>query len=289
MRHRRLRIAVIVIVILLAMPPWLRFADGAEAPVSTVGKSTRIGQLVLPGTEVEVKPIDDRVSPIVIRITDVFPHGSAFRYNLTYYGLEPGKFDLKNYLKRKDGTATADLPPIPVTIEAILPPGQIEPHALVPKVSPRFGSYRARMLLAAIAWSAGLVLILYLTRRKRVEQTDVGSAKPLTLAGRLRPLVEQAVSGQLDTAGQAELERLLIGYWRRKLKLEQNDPALLIITLKNHSEAGPLIRRLESWLHKPGGAPEVDLEVLLKPYQSISAEISDEALEGAPAASGGHS
>ena len=94
------------------------------------------------------------------------------------------------------------------------------------------------------------------------------------------------MSGQLDSAGQPELELLLIGYWRRKLKLEQTDPAQLMVTLKNHSEAGPLILQLESWLHKPGGAPEVELGILLRPYQMIPVDNADEALLGEPANSG---
>ena len=168
----------------------------------------------------------------------------------------------------------------------MLPPGQIEPHALSPRVAPRFGGYRARLILAGLAWSIGLVVILFLFRRKDVAAEEVETSRPLTLADRLRPLVERAVSGQLDSAGQPELELLLIGYWRRKLKLEQTDPAQLMVTLKNHSEAGPLILQLESWLHKPGGAPEVELGILLRPYQMIPVDNADEALLGEPANSG---
>ena len=58
------------------------------------------------------KPLDDRRAPVVLRIVDVYPHGTAFRYDLEYYGLEPGTFDLRDYLRRKDGSSTADLPPI---------------------------------------------------------------------------------------------------------------------------------------------------------------------------------
>ena len=43
--------------------------------------------------------------PVVVRIADVYPHGSAFRYDLVYYGLEPGDYDLTEFLRRKDGVA----------------------------------------------------------------------------------------------------------------------------------------------------------------------------------------
>src|SRR5687768_1974296 len=92
---------------------------------STVGMPARIDQLVLPGSELEVKPLDDRKLPVVLRIAAVFPHGSAYRYDLVYYGLDPGTFDLKDYLRRKDGSSTVDLPTLKVEIQTLLPPGQV--------------------------------------------------------------------------------------------------------------------------------------------------------------------
>jgi hypothetical protein len=56
--------------------------------------------------------------------------------------------------------------------------------------------------------------------------------------------------------------------------------------MKNHEEAGPLLRRLEDWLHRPGGAAEpVDVAALLKPYQTIVADPPEEgdAIAAAPA------
>ena len=50
----------------------------------------------------------------------------------------------------------------------------------------------------------------------------------MTLADRLRPLVDAAVAGALSAGQHAELERLLIGYWRRRLNLEQAAPAKFI-------------------------------------------------------------
>ena len=68
-----------------------RADDAAVTSKSTVGMPARIDQLVLPGTELEVRPIDDRLAPIVVRIVNTYPHGSAFRYDIVYYGLEPGR------------------------------------------------------------------------------------------------------------------------------------------------------------------------------------------------------
>ena len=239
---------------------------------STVGMPARIEQLVLSGTELEAKPIEDRRAPLVLRVAASYPHGTAFRYDLVYYGLEPGTYDLKDYLRRKDGSSMKDISSIPVRVEPVLPPGQIQPHSLVLAHSPFLGGYRVLLVLGGVAWVAGLAAILLTGRWKRSE-VAAESIRPLTLADRLRPLVNAAVAGNLTQGQHAELERLLIGYWRNRLGLEKVAPAEFIGVMRNHEEAGPLLRRLEDWLHRPGGEAEpVDVAALLKPYQTIAAD-----------------
>src|SRR5438876_7853227 len=80
---------------------------GEDLRATTVGMPARIEQLVLPGSELEVKPLEDRRQPVVLRIVTSYPHGTAFRYDLVYYSLEPGEFDLRDYLRRKDGSSSA--------------------------------------------------------------------------------------------------------------------------------------------------------------------------------------
>src|SRR5215210_6596085 len=127
---------------------------------TTVGMPGTIEGLVLPGPELVVKRLDDRTSPVVVRIVRTYPHGSAFRYDIEYAGLEPGTHDLRPYLRRKDGSSAADLPPIPVTVAAVLPPGQVLPNALEIESGPRVGGYRTlRRVLGAI-WVLGLAAIL---------------------------------------------------------------------------------------------------------------------------------
>jgi hypothetical protein len=228
-----------------------------------------IEQLVLPGSELEVKPLDDRRAAFVLRIKEAFPHGSAFRYDLVYYGLEPGEYDLRNYLKRKDGSALGELTPVSVTVEPMLPAGQIEPNPLALGRSPWLGGYRLLLALAGSLWCAGLAAILLLGRRKRAK-SEARAARTLTLADHLKPLVDAALLGRLSKGQHAELERLLIGYWRKRLGLEQESPAEAIKVLRDHPEAGALLRNLEAWLHQPSARVELaDLADLLRPYQNL--------------------
>ena len=175
-----------------------------EAPI---GMSATIEELILPGSELEVKPLAN--DPLVVlRITKVFQHGSSFRYHFTYYGLEPGSYDLANYLQRKDGSTVNDLPPIQVKVSGILPPGQVTPNPLKTAKSPAMGGYGLLLTLGAIVWVIGLFLLLRPDRRRNA--TDLQTSRPaaMTLADRLQPLVTSAANGSLTDSQRAELERV---------------------------------------------------------------------------------
>jgi hypothetical protein len=265
--------AVLTLPILVLLACRSSLADETPAvSAPTVGMPSKIEQLILPGSELEAKPIEDRQSKMVVRIVEVYPHGSSFRYNLVYYGLEPGQYDLKDFLRRKDGGSIADLPPIPVTIKAILPEGQIEPNPLGATPAGFRGGYRFWMGLGAVAWVVGLVAIILVGRRKSIPTDSEGARTGPTLADRLRPLVERAMSGTLEPGQHAELERTLIDYWRRRLGLQSATPAQAISAIRSDARAGPLLLQLEAWLHRPDHQEEVDVAALLEPYRDLPAD-----------------
>jgi hypothetical protein len=227
--------------------------------------------VVLPGPELEVRAIDDRNTPIVVRIVSVSRHGNAFRYELEWYGLVPGQFDLRDYLRRKDGSRAADLPPLPLQVAPLLPKGQMIPHDLTVRPVPSLGGYSVLVVSVLVLWVIGLVAILFV-RRRRKQRHLAGAARQLTVADRLRPLVERAVAGQISLSESAELERTLLAFWRRRLGLESERPGEALAALRRHPEAGQLLEQLEIWLHRPGPPATVDIAALLRPYQNIPEE-----------------
>jgi hypothetical protein len=248
-------------------------ARADETPTATVGLPGQIHALVLPGSELEAKPVTDRKTPVVLRIIRVWPHGTAHRYDLEYVGLEPGTFNLRDYLVRKDGSSTADLPAIPVTINSVLPPGQVLPHDLTLQTTPRPGGYILALVAGGVLWLIGLVSILVLFRRRVPHES--ACARPLTIADRLRPLIDDALAGCGDPVRLAALERTLIAFWVRKLRLQDLEPAEALVELRQHPDAGPLLVQLESWLHKPGSSERVAPAGLLEPYRDLPAEALD--------------
>ena len=243
--------------------------DTEPAYRSNVGMPNTINDLILPGSELAVRPLNNDTDPLVVRIVKTIRHGDAHRYQIEYYGLEPGTHDLTDYLQRTDGTLADDLPVIPVRVDPLLPAGQIQPNPMRTQRTPSIGGYRVKMLLAGTVWLAGLLVILFAGRRKILGGDRFMQQEP-SLADRLRPIVEDAMHNRLTESKQAELERLLLTYWRQRLDLNEVKAAEAITALRQHEEAGQLLRQLESWLHKPAGQRDtVDVGELLKPYRNV--------------------
>lgn len=235
----------------------------AAAP--TVGIEGQL-EVQLAGPALTAKP-PDRAAPLNVRIASSRPHGALIHYDLRYIGLVPGKYDLRDYLVRPDGSNPQDLAPLAVEIIGILP-AEHGGHLVQPSATPlqKLGGYKALMWTGIGLWVlCGVPLIL--SRRQRRKQTStVEHIAPPTIIDQLRPLVELARAGKLTIDGKARIERLLLAHWRERLDLTDADPAEAILRLREHPEAGALLRTLEDWLYRPPGTTPVDVDTALAPY-----------------------
>lgn len=256
---------------LLLLVVLARGAFAAQKPVeSTVGLPGRVEQVVLPAPELVAAPVDPN-GRVILRVTGTWPHGTDFRYDLEFQGFEPGEYDLARWLVRKDGGERQALPPIPVTVRAVLAADRMKPNPRAPGAELALGGYRALAIVAGLAWVAGLVVLFLWIRPRRAQQL-AAPVRARTLAERLRPLVHRAVANELTSAERAELELVLYRHWKRRLGLEDADPARALSALRAHAEAGPLIVALEDWLHRPEPPRDVDVAALLAPYQDLPDE-----------------
>ena len=247
-----------------------------DIPESAVGMPARVRELVLPGSELDVVKLDAR-SPLVLRRVAVYPHGTDHRYTFEYYGLEAGEFDLRDFLRRVDGSSMDGLPPIPVSVRSVLPADQTRPHVLQEGRVPFVGGYFWIQVLAGVLWLTGLLAILFLGRKQKSAAAHDEIERCPTLADRLRPLVEAAVTGELSRERAAELELALVAFWRRRLQLDDINPNEALKVLHNHPEAGALLRALEDWLHRPEPTEDVNVEALLQPYRDLPPEEEEAA------------
>ena len=170
-----------------------------------------------------------------------------------------------------DGSERGDLPDQIITVNAVLPPGQVTPNQLTLPQAPSIGGYRLLLALAAVVWVVGLLLLIRSTRRPRSDP-QAATDRPRSLADQLQPLLEAAAEGSLAESQRAELERLLLAFWRKKLEVTGRSPAEAMTALKADPEAGELLRQLEDWLHNPNPSAPVDLKRLLKPYTNVTAQ-----------------
>ena len=258
-------------------------AHGTAAGATGVGMTSELKDVLLPGSELRPKPDPSGRSPVVVRVTAVYPHGTAgFRYDFSWFAYEAGKHDLAKFLERVDGTAAGALPPVEVEATAALPDGPPGHLAEFSAPVPRLGGYRTLLIVGSVLWVAGFVALICWRRGKRSEaQGTAESAVPLV--DRLRPLLDRARAGSLDADGRARLERLLFGFWREKLELTGLPMPVAVRQLRDHPEAGALLRKVEEWLHS-GKAPEAEAAVadLLAPYLSTPAAVHPAAAAALP-------
>lgn len=267
------------LLLLLATLPAQTTANEAPQPVpaatqnrapirTTIGMPKEILELVLPGSELEALPATS-ASNVIVRIDDVRPHGTAHRYALTFTGLQAGSYDLRDFLQHKDHTPLSETPKIPIQIDSILPKEQTQPNALKSTAPTPLGGYATTMLVLACSWLLLLCVILFVGRKRKRNATL--ATQQQTLAERLLPLVLAAQQGQLQRERLAELEWLLLSVWRTRLGLEQRTAAEAIQVMREHKEAGALLRQLEQWLHAPSSSSSTDVEALLRPYAALPA------------------
>jgi hypothetical protein len=248
---------------------WLATGDvrGSDAP--TVGLPQAL-DVWLPGPELFAAKVDDRRTPVVVRIDRTTTERDGFRYALVYTGYEPGKFDLRSSLRQANGTPpAAPVPPIPVEVVCLRPPGEIRLNGVTDGPAPRIGGYRVAAWTTAGLWLIGLVGLIAVRRRRAPIMVAPIEAPPVTIEERLRTLLTSAAAGTATPAEQAELERAVLVYWVRRLKLRDHDAATLYATLRGHAEARPMVTRLEMWLHAPAPETPADTQELLSVFRPL--------------------
>jgi hypothetical protein len=244
-------------------------AHASNPAIPTVGMEGRL-EATLPGTLLEAKTADEK-SLVIVRIAETRPHGTLTWYDLRYVALVPGRYDLRSCLVRKDGSTSGDLPNLEVEVSGLLPASHQGELVQQPRSLARFfGGYRQTLIGAGIVWLLALLALILAGRKKAAEPAQPIAPPQPTLAQRLSPLILKAAAGDLSNDGKAHLERLLLSYWRERLNLAELSPGDAIEALREHPEAGILLRALEDWLHRPPGVAHVDIQALLQPYLSPS-------------------
>ncbi len=255
---------------------WLRIVSlvvGLWASASAALPPRVIGiegdlKVTLARGDYQPKPFDDRTA-LILRLEAVTPSADGKHvYDFHYMGFEPGIYQLSDYLIHPDGTLAIEIGEVQIEVKSILPPNHDGAlNRYLPRPFPWIGGYRMLLGILAALWVLGLLSFVWFYRRKKPVLMVDDTPPPPTYAERMRPFVEAAAAGSLTSSGQAQLERLMTGYWREKLALPENQRmAESLAALMRDTQAGSLLRAMERWLHCPGGASAAEINSLLEPY-----------------------
>lgn len=208
----------------------------------------------------------DPQAPLMLRIaTSEAMSDGRCRYDLRYIGNEPGQRDLLDCLR--DGGGRRPEGALTVEIATLLPAGQAALSDPPAEAAAPLGGWLRWLIALAGGWLLAVLILLWPRRRAAAARI----APMPTLVELLTPLAEAAAGGQLDVEGQARLERLLLAFWRERLALDRLEPAAALVRLRDHPEAGALLRGTDAWLHQPPGRAAVDVAALLAPYRGGAA------------------
>jgi hypothetical protein len=243
----------------------------SNATPPTVGMEGQL-DVALPLAGLITKPGDHR-APMLVRIAATQPYGTLTRYDLRYTGRVPGNHDLRDYLFTADGFPPTNLPALKIVVVGLLPTpdnGWLAEQARHPPSV--FGGYRATLAVIVALWIVAFVVFWRVGRHAKSVAPGPPVQRAPTFAERIRPLVERAAAGTLSPDEKATLERMLITHWQQRLELTDASGDELIARLRQHNEAGELLRALEDWLHRPPGRGEVQVENFLAPYRHLADE-----------------
>ena len=232
-----------------------------------LGFPETIEDLYIPGSEVEVIPRTNNESSLVIRVLKTKPAADGFRYDLEIYALDPGTHQIADFLRYVDNRAPVNNLDATFEVTTIHPldtlPKPSDPEPVDPK---KLGGYKTLIIVLGILWA--LVFLAIIFYRKKQVADFVAENPPPSLHEKLQVLVSTASRGDLTDHEQANLERLILGHWKKKIpEIGSLSPARALVELRNHPEASPLVLKLEEWLHAPGKTlSREEILPLLTPY-----------------------
>jgi hypothetical protein len=212
-------------------------------------------------------------SPVILRVIAIRPLSDGrFIYRVAFTPLEPGTFNLSDYLVFPDDTPLGGTEAHPVTIAArVTNPDQTTLVGMPLAQTSPATQYATWMVLLGLLWAAAGVRLFY-KKNPTPQPSPPPPPPPPTLADLLRPLVQLAASGDLDIPGKARLERIFLHYWSQQLNLQKLTPIEKIRAIRKHPEAGLLFRTMDAWIHRPEPViPEDEIAAVLAPYAEIDA------------------
>ncbi|GAA5494705.1 hypothetical protein Rhal01_00869 [Rubritalea halochordaticola] len=240
----------------------------AEDKSSPLGMPVKVTDVYIPGSQVEPIPRKNLSSSLVIRILEIKPASEGFRYDMEVYGLDPGTHQLSKYLQYADSKEPVSELDTALEVTVQHPADTLpKPQKLSYSTPSNLSNYRVMLWTLASVWI--LIFLLILFYRKKNKDASGAEEVKLSTYEKIQELVLATAHGDLSHNQQAELERLIIGHWKKQVPgLEFMPTADAITQLRTHTEASPLVLKIEHWLHAPSASvTQKEIEPLLTTFK----------------------
>ncbi|MEO0413815.1 MAG: hypothetical protein AAF226_02550, partial [Verrucomicrobiota bacterium] len=172
-----MRLKSLMLVLVAVAIGWVNNLAGEEYRVP-LGYPIEITDLYIPGAEVEPLPRKDQAGALVVRILQVKPAKDGFRYDLSLYGLDPGRHNVINYLQIQQTGDSLQAEPVYVEITVSHSLDQLpRPTELKPKPLESLGGYTQLMIGIGVVWLVGLLILIFY-RKNRLGQKNQQLSEP---------------------------------------------------------------------------------------------------------------
>ena len=240
----------------------LIFTLTSFADKGNVGMVKRL-KVTLDGELLMAAKVDDKADAMV-RIISTEKTANGFIYDLEFMGLEPGEYNLINYLRKASNGEKADLDEVKVEVGTELNAETWKGELLdfqktVDTLTPW---YKKLNYLFLAFWVVILMVIIFYGRKKK-EEDEVEVVQEKSLNEKICDLL-----GSLEGNSTKELwqriEGLIFQHWYERKNLEGLPMHEAIVKLKADSEAGPFILKLEKGLHSKDYRNEQEVSAMIK-------------------------
>ncbi|MFT5126981.1 MAG: hypothetical protein ACI8W8_000580 [Rhodothermales bacterium] len=113
--------------------------------------------------------------------------------------------------------------------------------------------------------SSRLLLLIFWRREKPEQLEEIVPVE--TFYDALEAFLRQIEDKSIDDKSKAQLEMMLIGWWRDQLGYTGMEMRQVVREIGKDATAAPAFKKVQQWLHNPQNAVSVDeLLASLRPY-----------------------
>lgn len=226
------------------------------------------------GSELIVKPYKFGV-PVNLRIANISETDGVRTYDVRYMLNTGGEFDITQFLGTKDGSTLDDLPQFKVIGLEYMSQQMDQRIEQVEEAGIDIWHYYYECIGAVIIlWVICLFLLIFWGREKPELIAEVAPAE--TFHDKLLGFLNQIDQKSIDEKDKAQLEILLINWWRDQLGYKELEMHQVMREIGNDAASASTFNLVQQWLHKPDHS--VSIKELVESLRLLSVKPENQTI-----------